>query len=501
MKEPNKIYKRFLLYGIAASLLGVASHLFLAIYFLPTWGNAWTAFVMLGINILLLVFWFWHIDIIVSQPVLHLQETIKRLKDGETDTFTSSLLSREDEIGALSRTFQEFAIQKKEQIQKISDTTAKETAYRTRQTMKEEICRSALPQVLPDIPSRSTFSVAGFVEQGAGEDCQFYDYFYIDPGLLCIVLGQILGGGIEEALYMVVAQTTIRSRLRQGRSLEQTMADVNEQLYDLGSSFCLNALVAVLSTSDGRLTYVNAGQQQPLFMRNEERYEWLDSPIYAPLGMNEKVSYRSIELRLKQGDQIFLHTLNGDELKNQSGVAYAERRLQEDLNVSRSQAFSGEDLLQFLRKQIQSYCPDNRRYGFSMLSLLYCKGDKELAHCDVPAYPTFSNTVTAFLKSQFEENHINKRHYARQAVIIDEIFALCCRQAEPDSHIVVECGVAPDAQMVTIRIAAILNGVNPLENAEWAKDAVKFIENHADYVTFKAGEEKDTITVVSFLEE
>ena len=123
--------------------------------------------------------------------------------------------------------------------------------------MAEEICASALPQVLPDIPSRAHFEVNGLIEQGMGRDCRFYDYFFIDPGLLCIVLGQTPGGGVAEALFMVIAQTTIRSRLRQGRSLEETMADVNTQLYDLGSQFSLNALVATLSTADGRFTYVN----------------------------------------------------------------------------------------------------------------------------------------------------------------------------------------------------------------------------------------------------
>ena len=85
------------------------------------------------------------------------------------------------------------------------------------------------------------------------------------------------------------------------------MADVNAQLYDLGNQYCLNALVATLGTADGRFTYVNAGQQ-PLLMRNEDRYEWLDAPVYAPLGMNQNVSYRSMELAFKQGDRIFLHT-------------------------------------------------------------------------------------------------------------------------------------------------------------------------------------------------
>ena len=88
--------------------------------------------------------------------------------------------------------------------------------------------------------------------------------------------------------------------------------------------------------------------------------------------------------------------------------------------------------------------------------LLFCKGDKELAHCDVPARPEYASEVTEFLKKQFEDNGIDKRHYAREAVVVDEVFALCCRKAEPDSHVMVECGVAPDAQMVNIRVTAVL---------------------------------------------
>lgn len=127
---------------------------------------------------------------------------------------------------------------------------------------------------------------------------------YIDPGLLCIVIGQTPGGGVAEALYMVVAQTTIRSRLRQGLSLLETLADVNRQLYDLDSKQSLCALVGTLNTADGRLSYVNAGQQQPFLMRNEERYEWMEAPVYAALGLNQNVSYRTMELRLKQGDRL-----------------------------------------------------------------------------------------------------------------------------------------------------------------------------------------------------
>ena len=72
----------------------------------------------------------------------------------------------------------------------IRTVTEQETEQRLRRQLATEIGQSALPQVLPDYPSRENFSVAGIVEPGAAPSCTFYDYFYIDPGLLCIVIGQ-----------------------------------------------------------------------------------------------------------------------------------------------------------------------------------------------------------------------------------------------------------------------------------------------------------------------
>lgn len=65
----------------------------------------------------------------------------------------------------------------------------------------------------------------------------------------------------------------------------------------------------------------------------------------------------------------------------------------------------------------------------------------------------------------------------------------------------VECGVAPDAQMVNIRVTAVLGGVDPIETDDIgsAANTVQFIRNNADYITFKPGSERDTITIVCFL--
>ncbi len=501
MNKQNTVSRRLLQRCILAAAALLVLNLLLIL--LTPWIGKIVAVVCVAVGTALLVWWWIRgIQTETDAPLEELQNSLERCAAGQDDEIDPALLERSDEIGALARTISVLTSEEDDRIEQVRVQASQEAELRARRSMAEEISRSALPQVLPDIPSRANFEVAGLIERGTGKDSLFYDYFFIDPGLLCIVIGQIPGGSISEALFMVVAQTTIRSRLRQGRSLEETMADVNAQLYDLGNQFCLNALVATLGTADGRFTYVNAGQQQPLFMRNEDRYEWLESPVYAPLGMNENVSYRSMERRFKQGDRIFLHTAGLAALTDRSGTPYGNQQLRADLNTSRSKNMESEELLQFVAGHAMVYCDDLKENGgFAMLTLLFCKGDKELAHCDVPAKPEYAGEVTAFLKKQFADNGIDKRHYAREAVVVDEVFALCCRKAAKDSHIMVECGVAPDAQMVNIRVTAVLGGVDPMkpENIETEENAVDFIRDNAEYITFKAGEERDTITIVCFL--
>lgn len=500
-KQQNVLSQRLVPRCVLAAVgLIVLDVLFLLL--LPKIGMAIALVCMAVVTGLLVWWWLRGVREEVDTPLEELRDWLEHSAAGEVDQMDDDLLEREDEIGALARAAFGITEHEETRIGQACMQASQQAEQRARRSMAEEISQSALPQVLPDIPSRANFEVAGKIERGTGKDSLFYDYFFIDPGLLCIVIGQIPGGSISEALFMVVAQTTIRSRLRQGRSLEETMADVNAQLYDLGNQFCLNALVATLGTADGRFTYVNAGQQQPLLMRNEDRYEWLESPVYAPLGMNENVSYRSQELRLKQGDRIFLHTAGLAALTNHAGQAYGEHQLRADLNTSRSKNRNNEELLQFMGDHALVYCDDAKENGgFAMLTLLFCKGDKELAHCDVPARPEYAGEVTEFLKKQFADNGIDKRHYAREAVVVDEVFALCCRKAAPDSHIMVECGVAPDALMVNIRVTAVLGGVDPMENEniETEENAVSFIRENAEYITFKPGEERDTITIVCFL--
>ena len=381
------------------------------------------------------------------------------------------------------------------------EAAATEKATQTVQAFTtEEICRAVLPQTLKDYPSRQYFEVAGAVCPGQQRCCTFYDYFYIDSGLLCVAIGQVSEPGIHAALRMCTAQTLIRSRIRLGRSVEETMNDVNAQLYDYGSKGEVWALLGTFDTSMGFFNYVNAGVCPPMLMRSGERYEQVDAPVLIPLARNQNVSYRAEELRLRQGDRLFLCTEGLVLAENQEGASFGEQALRESLNRGRSQK-EPADSLRVLSEEVAAFCPaDDTHDGYAALLLEYRKGEKELSHCRVPGTSAYAGEVLDFLKTRLDENGIQRRHYARIAVLLDELFALCCRRQTDGGELTVECGVAPDAQSVTLRISGQFHGEDPLEEGEDTPfRGADYIQSHGDFISFKPGEEQDTVSVVCFL--
>ena len=383
----------------------------------------------------------------------------------------------------------------------IRELTGEETERTVRAEIAEDICRSALPQVLQEYPSREHFKVAGLVRRGKREYCVFYDYFYIDPGLLCVSIGQVPEQSVASALYMVVAQTTLRSRIRLGRSVAETMSDVNAQMFDYGAGGEIRALVGTLDTAMGVFSFVNAGMSMPLIMRDGERYERLDTSVSTPLGRVQDVNYRVEIVRLKQGNRLFFHTEGLAAAENQQGIAFGTQELRSALIRSLSRK-DPEQSLQFLANEAAAFCPaDDAHPGYAALLLEYRKGEQQLERCRVPGTPENAGSVQSFLKTQLEDNGIRPKEYAWVAVLTDELFSLCCQMLKNGEDVTVECGVAPDAQSMTIRMSAPLHGQDPLSADQngACSPVVEYIRNHGDYISFKPGEDEDTISIVCFL--
>ena len=499
MKQNYISFRSILEWGLTLSAVGAWAAVLLLTWTDMRSHSVWAVFLIFLVAITVTV-----CAVIVRRMVFQPMDDLTEMVANWGSTAPEDLQKQIDQIsgpmGDLGKVFYDRMNEVETRMAGLEKNVTEQTTQMVQAMVVEEICHTVLPQTLKDYPSRQYFEVAGLVSPGQRKYTTFYDYFYIDSGLLCIALGQVSYDGVDAALLMTATQTLIRSRIRLGRSVQETMNDVNAQLYDYGSKGEVRVLLATLDTAMGFFTFVNTGICKPMLMRNGERFETVESLISTPLRRNQNVSYRSEDLRLRQGDRLFLCTEGLETAESQAGSSFGEQALRDALNQSRTQK-EPEDSLRHVAQEVAAFCPkDDAHDGYAALLLEYRKGEKELAHLRIPGTPDHASEVLDFMKSRLDENGIQRKHYARIAVLVDELFALCCRKQKDGGELDVECGVAPDAQSVTLRVTGSFQGKDPLEENEGpALQSADYIQNHGDYISFKPGDDQDSLSVVCFL--
>lgn len=436
----------------------------------------------------------------MTLPMRQMEDAVAEWPEEITEKFRQRILSIPGEPGGAAKAILRHWERAEEANKALLASADQRGEQRAQERITREICGAFLPPPLSEesLPS-SMAAVAGYVHQGAENNCVFFDHFTIIKDKLCFSVGQIPGHDSGTAMLMAVTQIAIRTRLRSGRGLADALSDVNTLLFELSNGLPVQVIAGVLNLVNGNVCYVNAGGTAPLLMRGGGTYEWVDAPVSAALGQNESISYREETLSLRQGDRLFFYTEGLGEAVDREGTAFLQQQFRSVLNRSRGAAESQEEVLRFVEAEASAFCEhDADLPGYASLSLEYRRGTKEFAYCEVRPQPSFAAEVTEFLKRRCQDYRLDTKSYARLMVVVDELFALCCRRSVRDAVCRVECSLAPDGQMLCVRVLTPLGGKNPLENPRESTDvsAVAFIRENTEYTQFEPGEAQDTVSVI-----
>ena len=368
--------------------------------------------------------------------------------------------------------------------------------------LANELNMSMLPKELPQREGCYPFAIRGRIHQGRDFSCCFYDYFLLGQDRLCLMVGEVPGGELSRALYTVMAQATIKSQMRSGKSLAAAVSAANQQLYEVGSDLSIQVLAGVLECSTGHFSYINAGQRSPLLMRSQEYYEWGRDVSYAPLGQSENVIYQVEELELRQGDRLLFHTQALDRITDRDGVPFAREQLRLTLNEKHSRQGDLAEQLRFLSAAAGAFSGRTAaQEGYALMALEYRRRDKAQAHCLLTPDAAGSAALMDFLRGQLTTNGIQGTQLARMMVLADELFTLCRRRAPGDGRIMAECAMPPGEALAVLRFRGDFGGISPMEGLEEgaAEHAAAFITAHCDRILFEHTESVDTITAVKRL--
>jgi sigma-B regulation protein RsbU (phosphoserine phosphatase) len=198
---------------------------------------------------------------------------------------------------------------------------------------------SMVPQSFPAANADCPVDLHASMEPAREVGGDLYDFFSIEDGTLCFLVGDVSGKGMPAALFMARTKSLIRittelMRLDSGPAKPaDIIARVNRELCQDNSDLMFVTLFfAMLTPATGALEYCNAGHNEP--------YR-LDGAAVAPisgakgiiLGVRPDAVYATGQLSLAPGEGVYLYTDGVTEANNAAGELFSEKRLEDVLHA------------------------------------------------------------------------------------------------------------------------------------------------------------------------
>ncbi len=210
---------------------------------------------------------------------------------------------------------------------RLIDEHRKSERYLRQVQYAGEIQRRMIPDKSPEHPW-ATFGCVYAPSLDVGGD--FYDFIELPGGELGVAIADVVGKGIPGALMMASVRSALRAHTAHDHCMEDLMARVNRHMcHDTLVGEFATVFYGVLSNDTRQLSYVNAGHDPPLLLRNKE-FRKLDVGGMI-IGVVPDCRFDSETIDLEPGDLIVLYTDGVIDAMNFDGEHFGRERLRESI--------------------------------------------------------------------------------------------------------------------------------------------------------------------------
>lgn len=197
-----------------------------------------------------------------------------------------------------------------------------------------------LPAVFPNVPGWS-FDGRNSPARTIGGD--LYDVIPVDDEHVGLLMADVSDKSIHAALFMAVTRSLFIPESRRSLSPRTVAMAVHHWLLQVSSddNMFVTAFYGVLTPATGRLRYVRAGQDRPIWIRHGEHdYAELDGSGRF-LGMLEELELEEKEVYLKPGDMLVMYSDGVPDAINEAGENYGLERLVKMIGEHRDASAKG----------------------------------------------------------------------------------------------------------------------------------------------------------------
>ncbi|MBR4622043.1 MAG: SpoIIE family protein phosphatase [Ruminococcus sp.] len=347
------------------------------------------------------------------------------------------------------------------------------------------------------VPSVSALSGSGFElyatacpAKEVGGD--LYDCFESD-GRVCTVIADVSGKGIAAALFMAMAKTIIKGRLRSELDPAAALNSANDELCaENPEGMFVTVFASVLDPRTGELIYANAGHTRPLIVDGSgKRYIVPEAGI--ALGLFEDAGIVNEVIVLENGTCITVYTDGMTEAVSGSRELFGEKRL-----IEAASGGTAEQTALSLTEAVRSFSEGcEQSDDMTLVSLRFATEDRIIRE-ELPSEMSSLDRMRSLLL-ELASGCKSKRHIA---LACEEIFVNIVEYSKTERICVL---MSRSANSLTVRFEDTGEPFDPLSEMPSEKDfddydqggmGIRLVTKIADGVRYSRIGGKNIITMV-----
>ena len=280
-------------------------------------------------------------------------------------------ITNDDSIGLLANSFVTLYDKIRTNLNQLQITTSEKEKFKTEFDVASQMQSNMLPKNFDELTKNESFEIYAYMKPASEVGGDFYDYFKIDEDHVYFVIGDVSGKGIPSTLFMVKTMYLIENHTKFNEDLSQVIEKVNNLAYERNDEeLFVTIWLGKLNLKTGKLSYVNAGHNQPLIKQDSNNFEYMKTHPNLVLGGMEGIQYNEHEINLNAGDMIFLYTDGVTEANDNYNGFYGENRLKETINNNKNKKLN--DIINEITEDIDKFCNNSEQYDdITMLIIKY----------------------------------------------------------------------------------------------------------------------------------
>ncbi len=253
------------------------------------------------------------------------------------------------------------------------NTAAEKDRYRReleRQTYEMEIAggiqKSFLPESSPQIEGMELAALNAPAKEVGGD---FYDFIPISTDKWGLVIADVSGKGVPAALFMALSRTLVRANARGNLTAAAAIERANDLIAeDERANMFVTLFYCILDPKEKTLTYVNAGHNFPLMLRENGNVLIMLEAKGIALGIMPSIELEEKEIILRQGDIVVLYTDGVTEAINDKEEQFGVQRLVSTIEENRN--LSASELIKQIQQAVTEFSQGQPQFDDLTLMIL-----------------------------------------------------------------------------------------------------------------------------------